>query len=432
MILLKEGETFPSEVWINKLDLQSLEFNQLLQRAVFKPIKNSKKELVYRLAFVGEIALSRNYAISVPKCLGRSPDKSLLFYIQQTLKKYFDSLDKQDSVQREDIENLFFYNDTKSKEVEVYLTLKTYFLNKGIYKHRIQKLTNDTSRPIDWKKTIQQSHVYVSEDSAFYSNPYTKKYVEEENLVSEIFKAILAELTNKYEHSEVKDEILQNCHSYLTFENIKDNAISYCERIRLESSNTFNSDDLLVLSILIEYLEDKLGHLGDGVVRLYGTSSFHVIWEHICSTVFENKYEELASMLHQPAWVIEGEFHEKGSFIPDVITKKEDKTYIIDAKYYYPIPKKVCGVSDIAKQLIYAQISGNKDISNILVFPSSNEHNVVNKGYVSIFDDDKVEVKEFKKQRIQVLELSFITAIKTYLGLQDLDSVREEIWASID
>jgi hypothetical protein len=432
MVLLKEGEIFPLDVWVNKLDLQSSEFNQLLQRAVFKPVKHTNKDIVYRLAFVGEIALSRSYAIAVPKCFEKTPDKSSLFYIQQTLKKYFDSSDKQDSVQREDIQNLFFYNDSKSKEVEVYFTLKSYFLNKGVYKRRIQKLTNDISRPIDWKKTIQKSHVYVSDDSAFYSNPYTKKFVEEENLVSEIFKAILMELTNKYEQSEIKNQILHHCNSHLTFENIKENAVSYCESIRIESSITFNSDDLLVLSILIKYLEDKLGHLGDGVVRLYGTSSFHVIWEHICSTIFENKYHEFASMLNQPAWVIEGEIYDKGNFIPDVITKKQDKTYIIDAKYYYPIPKSVCGVSDIAKQLIYAQIFGDKDISNILVFPSFNEYNVVNKGYVSIFDNDKVEVSEFKKQRIQVLELSFITAVKAYLGLQDLNSVREEIWASID
>lgn len=431
MIFVKEGEVLPLEAWIDRLDLQSYEFDLLLQKSVFKPVMNKKKNLVYRLVFVGEIALTQNYIVSVPKCCEYPPSKSTISYIQKVLKKYFESIKKQDSVQRENIESLFFYNDSKSKEVEVYLTLKSYFLNKGIYKRKIQKWTNDLSKSIDWKKTLQSSQTYISDDSVLYSNPYTKNFIDKENFVSELFKAILKELSYKYEQSEVKQEILQHCSSNFILNDIKDNAIKYCQVIRIELAHTFNSDDLLILSTLIEYLEDRLGHMGDGVVRLFGTSSFHVIWEHICSTVFDNDFDELSPLLNQPLWNIDNAYIEKGKFIPDVMIKKEGKNYIIDAKYYFPLPEKVCGVSDLAKQFIYAQISGEENISNILVFPSSCFEGVSNKGYVSIYDSNKSELPAFKSQRIQVLEISFLSAVKAYIGEKDLSLLRDSIWASI-
>lgn len=424
MIYCKESEELSEEEWQSKLEISPQELSKLIKYGVLKASKLKRDTLLLKLEFVGEIVTNNSYIASLPKCLkDDSNNFETVKLVSESLSHYFDFRKKQKAVFKSSYTELVFEDKLQaheSQEIAVYLSLQAYFERRGVYKRSALESVRSNNQKIDWKKTVQKNDVYLDGWSAFYPQPYTKNSFQTENIISNVFKSVLSYLATKYASKDTGSFINAECRTYLSFERLTDQSSMYCTHIKLELIQTFNSEDILMLQILHDYIEKSKNFRLKGLneVRLYGTNGFHNVWEYICSGIFNNQYKELKNNFAQPRWLINNQLLEKrGEFTPDVLLSVGDSLIILDAKYYYPIPKNICGVSDVAKQLLYSQIAKSDSVKNIFLFPSDDSSvSMEYLGYVSIYDDNDKELKEFVPQRISVVRLSLVGAIKALLS----------------
>lgn len=425
----RELTQFSESEWKEKLQISTEELTQLILKNVFKFSRSEDGADKLTLSFVGEIATEKSYIASLPKCLTKdSENRDTVNFIRRALVNYFDF--KKKAVFENTYNEIIFEDEIKSdkaKEIEVYLFLRSYFDRKGVYKRTDSSLLKSKNKKIDWKKTVQRSDVYLDGYSAFYPEPYVRISSKNENIISEIFKSVLYYLAAKYESGYLRNMLLSESQTDLSFETLINQPLIYCNQIKIELFQVFNSEDILMLKILHKYIEQKKSIHFQGInkVKLYGTNDFHIVWEYICSRIFDNQYNGLIKDFAHPRWFINNVLERvKGRFTPDILLQVDDSLIILDAKYYYPIPDNVCGASDVAKQLLYSQVSGSDTVKNIFIFPGDADSvSMENLGYVSIYND-KGEIKSFIKQRIIVVRLSLIAAIETLLLKDSVDSNR--------
>ena len=100
-----------------------------------------------------------------------------------------------------------------------------------------------------------------------------------------------------------------------------------------------------------------IGSLNDiNSTSLFGTTSFNLVWEDVCSDILNNQLhtpiavlatplkpvnhfyvsKKLLDIIEKPQWTITGKEADK-TLIPDLITISGDQFLIFDAKYYTPV-----------------------------------------------------------------------------------------------
>jgi hypothetical protein len=190
--------------------------------------------------------------------------------------------------------------------------------------------------------------------------------------------------------------------------------------VRTELSRTFYSDDIQLLNGILSFLEEDAPLRGASLLKVFGTNRFHAIWETACSYVIQNQNEQLKDKLSQPQWSFYSPPFSSaltlagGKQRPDLLAEKKDKTLILDAKYYYPLPESLCGWGDLVKQLFYvASFSKEgKSIINGLLFPDPRTTTVDCIGHVSMLTSNDTPDPAFEK--IYVFTLNPDMIIRAY------------------
>lgn len=418
MIFLKEGQRHSKSKWVELLGLSQTSLLSIIEKGILKPLKDE-----FVLMFVGELVSQNSYAFSFPKCVEySSKDSSYSLEITKAaIKKYHKKLKKNKSILEHELKELHFVDDYPAKEYEVYLTLKSYYFSKGVYKKNSITTKVDPSKKIYWKKTIQNSLAYISDDTVNYFQPYTNKTVAIENEISSVFVSVLTHLHQLYEKHGSNFRLSDYSNEIIPFNVIDKYAASYCRKLQVEISETFNSEDLAILLVLLQYISGKLSSNGETRVRAYGSNSFHHIWEDICKEIFVDDYETQISNFSQPKWFVikpDGTTNtlDKGRLIPDVIWNEDNTNYILDAKYYYPFPQSSCGVGDIAKQYIYADISGSTNSKNIFIFPGNLEGHLNKSGLTTMVLPNGDEDPKFSDRSIPAVLIDYHKVVDSYIG----------------
>lgn len=418
--------THVKDFWLEKLSLSPNNLITILEKGILKPVKDG-----LTLVFVGELVCNSSYAFSLPKCISINENTNYSIDITKAaIKKYHQKLKKNNSVLIEQIKELHFINDYPAKEFEAYLALRNHFSSNGPYRKSIVSTTINQTRKTFWKKTIQSSGLLISDESAFYPEPYCKQVTKVSNEITVVYLSIFNYLCNKYDSTQNLISSIEGSGNIIPFEEILKNADYFCRKIQIETYETFNTEDLNVLSIMLQILSDKLQSNGEMKVLAYGTNYFHLVWEDICSDIFRNDYSAQIEEFSQPNWLIqatigENNFLPKGKLRPDVIWKDGDTNYILDAKYYYPFPDSSCGVGDISKQYIYAEASNSIKTKNGFIFPESKKGTLVNAGLSVMLMPDGSEDPSFSTRRISAFLLDFHDAIDSYLSDSPLKDFRE-------
>ena len=191
------------------------------------------------------------------------------------------------------------------------------------------------------------------------------------------------------------------------------------------------------------FLNEENSFSNENYLTVYGTSTYHVIWEDVCSKVFKNKlnkplkdlnlnstsYKTIMDYIKKPKWILNsGKYHKAlKSFEPDIVTFEKDAFYILDAKYYkLKFDENTLdgqpGLSDITKQYLY-QLAledfrikhGFKHVKNVLLFPKY-DGEIENRG--------KVEIKilhDLGLENIQVVMLPAGELNQMYLENKKID-----------
>lgn len=176
-------------------------------------------------------------------------------------------------------------------------------------------------------------------------------------------------------------------------------------RIEQELNIQFNTRKQLLLKTMYAYI-DHGGSLYDtDCLSLFGTNSFNLVWEEICSDIMDNQLEvrlgalrlpislrpgydrstKLIELIEKPLWTATGKTA-NDTLIPDLITINGSEFFIFDAKYYNAqlekgsSPKGQPGIDSITKQYLY-QLAyqrfisdhGFTSVKNCFLLPTEND-----------------------------------------------------------
>ena len=263
------------------------------------------------------------------------------------------------------------------------------YYESGLYSNQRSVLEVNGEGEINWDTTINESFAFLIENRPVYTNLYTNNTIDDtDSIIRRIHQSIISYCSNLL-HEVGLSDLFGIEDLVLTDEGLED--IGDEEYLLYQLSKELNVQFItrkqILLKTMFAFISQKsiLEH-GFGL-SMYGTSSFHTVWENVCSTVFgshlhcklkdlpialSSKYtptqnSTLIELIEKPKWTA----HANGTsyphtvadtLIPDLITifQHAKSTYfgIFDAKYYV-IRLDESGVSgqpgigDITKQYLY-------------------------------------------------------------------------------
>ena len=318
---------------------------------------------------------------------------------------------------------LYLYNDYN--EYGIYTTTQDIFEVNG-------------NGEINWDKTINETFTLISNNKPFYPELITRKKIDDDNDYFKILHEVILTQCSKQLKKTGLLELFEFEELNLVEKKIDDlgDKDYVLNKILKELNVQFNTRKQLLLKTMYAYIscESDLGTNSD--FSLYGTNSFHVIWENVCAEVFNNmlnkKLSELSlplklkreyngnhkliSIIEKPSWNNKhGEF-ESDTLIPDLISiyqdnNQEHKFIIFDAKYYtIKINGKTMtgqpGIESITKQYLY-QLAYKKfidehgfkkeNIRNCFLLPTENseveEYGSVSMEMLTTLGLEKIQVR---------------------------------------
>lgn len=340
---------------------------------------DSENVYYYIFTFVGIMIVSGIVLKIYPKYIFKS-DTPLL-QLKQILK-VIEKQNKKEQFIKFHIESL---ESTSYNLLATILYLYNDYNEYGIYTTTQDIFEVNGNGEINWDKTINETFTLISNNKPFYPELITRKKIDDNNDYFKILhEVILTQCSKQLKKTDLL-ELFEFEELSLSEKKIDDlgDKDYILNKILKELNVQFNTRKQLLLKTMYAYIscESDLGTNSD--FSLYGTNSFHVIWENVCAEVFNNmlnkKLSELSlplklkreyngnhkliSIIEKPNWNNKhGEF-ESDTLIPDLISiykdnNQEHKLIIFDAKYYtIKINGKSIigqpGIESVTKQYLY-------------------------------------------------------------------------------
>lgn len=413
---------------------------------------------LYVFNYVGILVLGSRIIKCYPKYIlsKNENDKTLLqdmIQIIKVLEKYNHS--------SEQIIN-FLFNDGERNNFNI-LAIMLYLLNDyyeyGVYNNSEDIVEVNGEGPILWERTINNGFAIFQDNRPYYVETYTSKNIDdEEDYIKNLHECILTRCSDQLESCHL-DEIFEIEPVFLSENQIEDfgDKEYILDRILKELNLQYNTRRQTLLKTMYAYIANDGKLMEDtNTISMFGTTGFHMVWEKVCSEVFDNKLHTCLSNIHmkkplslqydrksklidiieKPLWeCFDVKKESKETFIPDLIAVEqmdgEDYFIILDAKYYnlqLEKNKKLKGnpgISDISKQYLYQLAyqdflskQGITHIKNYFLMPTE-EDNVIDKGCVSL--------RMMKELGLEDIQIRFIPAKKMYelyLSNRQLDVVK--------
>lgn len=372
----------------------------------------------YVFTFVGIIVVAGRVLKCCPKYLlsSREPLKEMK-QVLKVLSKY--------SRSREQAVNSFAGDskDGKSSFLSLIIFLLSDYYEYGVYNNSENIIEVNGEGEILWGRTIDEKFPVIKNGRPYYMELCTRKSVNDEtDYFHRLHQAVLADCSRQLEDAQL-NELFDIEPVELTDETVDEfgEPDYILEKIDSEISVQFNTRKQTLLKALYAYIshnfradENELGF------SLYGTNSFNLLWENVCSSVFSNMLQVplgriplpkpladgydpktlLIDIIERPVWHASEDgqeySHKAGhTLIPDLITVSGKQFCIFDAKYYnlYMEPDALRGqpgIESITKQYLYqlayrdfAERHGFSEVRNCFLMPAEG-HEIVDKGYVSL------------------------------------------------
>lgn len=366
-------------------------------------------EYLFVFTFVGVIILHGRILKCYPKYLqhAKKPLKELK-QILRILEKYHSK--NQHIRSSNDIDLIQSLNFLSSS----LFLLDDYFSN-GIYSSSKEIVDVNGSGEILWDKTINESSIFLKNNIPFYFDLKTKKKINnDQNFFKRLHKCILTKISAELKEADLLD-LLDFTELNLTDEKLEylgdTSYILY--RIESELNLQFNTRKQNILRAIYAYIENSSCNTVFDSFSLYGTNCFYKVWEDICSEIMDSQLKEmlgtiklpkplsdkynasdkLIDIIEKPLWTVTGHTA-ADTLIPDLVSIKDSRFIIIDAKYYNAIlnngqmPIDQPGIDSITKQYLYQlafqefiQEHGFTSIKNCFIFPTE-ENKILLKGEV--------------------------------------------------
>ena len=417
----------------------------------------SSGSCLYVFSFVGVITYRDRVIISYPKYLSSGRTESDLLDVMKQILKVLEKYNKTE----EQIINLYNGNGENKKFniLSVILYLIRDFYEYGLYTSSDEIVEIDGEGEINWGKTIDDGFALISKGRPYYTELFTRRTINNDSdFITKLHEYVISDCSRQLRDSQleslfgIETEMISN----LSLDDFgKTDYI--LERILKELSIQFNTRKQVLLKTMYAYFDHNRKMLDDKHgFSMYGSNSFHIVWEKMCSIVFDNKRDEtlkelklkandlsnnvdnavdftlnnkLIEVIKKPIWENkqkEISYEAEATLIPDIITlpiiNGEKWFVILDAKYYnikLEVGTELVGnpgVGDVTKQYLYQlayntliKFNGIKHVRNCFLMPTENDK-IMNYGIarMPIFDGMNLE-------NIQILLIPACEVMRAYL-----------------
>ncbi len=366
----------------------------------------------YVFTFVGIIIVDECVLKCYPKYIFSNEEPL------EELKQVVRVLEKVNS--KEQIVKMYVNNqrDNQFNRLAAIVYLINDYYENGIYTNIKDIIETNGSGEINWNRTINETFAILSNSRPYYTELQTLKHQNDDyDYFKRLHECIITICSKELAEASL-DELFGFEELNLTEETIDDfgekDYILY--QLEKEMSVQFNTRKLDLLKVMHMFIADQGTLLDNSTFSLYGTNSYHVVWETVCKDIFEdklntklkalglpiplnekyqsNKNNTLIEIIEKPIWVdSEGNEHRPNkTLIPDLISIKDDLFVIMDAKYYNIVlesGKDISGnpgISDVTKQYLYQlayrefiSLHDFRRIKNCFLMPTE-QNTIVKKG----------------------------------------------------
>lgn len=412
---------------------------------------NTDDECLFVFKYVGIITVGNAVIKCYPKYLTSYTEQDLangnvpLFELKQILKV----LNK--FAAKEQIINMYNGDDQKTSfnTLAVILYLLNDYFEYGIYINDEEIIELNGEGSILWEKTISDGFAIIKNNTPYYIDLYTRRIIDNENdYIQRLHKYILTQCFKQLDEAGLA-ELFDLSEVNISDEKLSDfGEVDYIlYQLQTELSIQFNTRKQSLLKTLYAYIAQEKTLENNYGLSLFGTSSFHVVWENVCAQVLDNQYERLKSEIDAPQWygfdAEEGKYFKAGNkvdtLIPDIIlldcSPKRKHFAILDAKYYCiqlqkgRQPVNYPGIGDVTKQYLYElaykkYIKANNfdKVSNCFLMPTETSETII---YGAVSMD---MLSELKLKPIQVRLLPARVIYQCYLDYElfPFDSLKLE------
>lgn len=256
--------------------------------------------------------------------------------------------------------------------IHAYIFIITDFMNHGYYRQKESYYKQGTTGKINWTRTIKQIRPSIVNEQAVYFNFITKNInYNEEDLITKIHQYCVSECFNKLG--------FLFCSYVPGKTSIKLNKKLFTSVLKSKMATTFNENNLLLFKNMIEVINFLDNDNNEKKEYIYGTNSFHHIWEALVDEVYgeedkENYYPKITWRFpNKEDFTYNNLIDKKNSLRPDTIMITNPKTenqkiFVLDSKYYQygetHSNTDLPGSDSIVKQIAYAQYI-EKSLTNI-------------------------------------------------------------------
>jgi hypothetical protein len=317
------------------------------------------------------------YRLSIDDKGKRKDILSLLNVLRRTLREN----------NRTTISNLNGNNDQYS--LLSYQRIILDFLANGYYKERERSYLQNRAGKISWGRTIKKIKPIIQDENIIFLNFMTRRNIINEDAI----------LTQIHKYCVYKSFLLLGW-LYTDFMPDKPEAMSpnityYKAVIKKKINVTFNDSVRVLLNAMYSVLNDETLLFSNENGITIGTYRFEYPWQLMIDTIFshyDTKHPDKKSFFPSSFWIIGDENPVANSdLIPDTVMIKDDKVYILDAKYYkYGIDSKINNLpqtDSVQKQITYGDYAfntnGYQNVYNAFLLPyaATDESYVKNFGY---------------------------------------------------
>ncbi len=398
----------------------------LIERGILSPDRNG----ALRVRFVGvAVAAGRSFQV-LPKIFSASPaNASIMHQVIRALRRYARWKPKH-------------HEETPFLDVRAHLTnlnalaiadwLIRDYLTTGIYRRLREQEELGGRGQISWRRTIERTTPLLYSGRPVYVDTVTRSSTNDhDHFISRLHRQIVDVASKTFGGLLGYAPIVLDHEPFEPFNDMP--PLAFCQtRVSRELQEAFSDRATHLLPMLIAWLSarEKARHTD---LALYGTSTFHRVWEEACSLALGNERDLWRAHIPRPQWYsAEGSMQAADTFEPDIVTRiqvdGEEQLLIADAKYYrLSMPPNLGGqpgVNDVAKQLWYEQCLGqparDRGLSrthNIFVVPGPERDD-------SFWSDGQVSFAGLPHTTVKIKRLSGLQALKRYADGTPLDSER--------
>ena len=329
--------------------------NSLIEKNILK-LKKDQNRNRWKFHFVGIICHKDNLVLIFPKNYTKTYLDSLN---QEDVEKEFGLIFRvlwkaQKKLEKDNNEVDIIETDKGNNELSIANSIIKDYIIHGIYNKSEELVSVNSDNEIHWESTISLVQPVFSKKAPIYPSLYSfDSFTQEDYVITQIHKWSVNFCLKKYGDIlfDQKPQFDEGVIANLKEIGAKDYLL-HC--INKELNEVFVDRNTRLLELLKSLIEKTFKKETEEMI--FGTTSFHVVWEKVCQQIFNNKKDKYVAgiqNLSKPNWTFyPKEPQARDGMIPDVFCVKNNKYFTIDAKYYM-IKDNPPGVQDVVKQFLY-------------------------------------------------------------------------------